>query len=396
MARELTAVAAGPDIHVELLSLFPPKTQLAHHSARPWLDRVRRPRYGEIATSLAWWGVRRPARLVSTTGLVVGGFVGGPRLWGRALAALGLSLVHARTARRLDLDHVHAHFAGHPTLAAWVIQRLSGISYSMTAHAYDLYLDQRFLARKVRDAAFVVTVSEYNRRFLAEYGGGTETPVPIVRYGIEPERYRFQENRLPDSGPIQAVCVGSFSEYKGHRYLLEALAKPHPQLERVQLDLIGSGELREELEELVERLGLGERVRFRGVIDEEAVAAALDASHLFLLGSIVADNGRRDAVPNVLIEALAAGLPIVTTRISGIPELVRDEETGLLAEQRDPDGFAEAVIRTLARPEESHRRAVAGRKLVEREFDIRRSAQQLHDLFRENSRTASPSAVGMT
>jgi len=299
----------------------------------------------------------------------------------RSIATVPLAAAHARTLQRLGVDHVHAHWATYPALAAWLCERLTGVTYSFTAHAHDLYLNQAFLAAKAADARFVVTISEYNRRFLEPYGGGSKTPVEVVHCGIDPANYHFRRRVPGPTGPVRALCVASLQEYKGHAVLLEALTLPEPALKRIELDLVGGGPLREPLEALVGRLGLVDRVRFRGSLTEPEVRALLERAEIFVLPSIVARNGFMEGIPVALMEALAAGVPVVTTRLSGIPELVRDGETGLLAEPGDPSSLARALVLALAEPEKAARRAESGRRLVEADFDVAAAGERLAELF---------------
>jgi len=179
---------------------------------------------------------------------------------------------------------------------------------------------------------------------------------------------------------VRAICVATLNEHKGHAVLLDALATGGPELERVQLDLVGSGPLEGALRARVARLGL-DRVRFHGTCSEEEVAKLLDEADLFVLASVVAPSGQMDGIPVALMEALAAGVPVIASRLSGIPELIQDGETGLLAQAGDAGDLARAFRRLLGDPEAAIARAQAGRRLIEEEFDIERSADQMLELF---------------
>jgi glycosyltransferase involved in cell wall biosynthesis len=373
IVRELNAVVAEPDMEAEVRFLYPPVAPTVHPSAEPWIPGARRPAARDGAAATAWWLARRPLRLLSTLGAIVAGHARRPDSLVRALATLPLALAHARELRA---DHVHAHFATWPALAAWVCRRMTGVSYSFTAHAHDLFIEQTFLARKTREARFAAVISAFNRDFLAPYAGAT--PLHVVRCGIDPGLYPYRDGRLPADGPVRALCVASLQEYKGHAVLLRALVSTP----RLTLDLVGTGELREELERLASELGVADRVRFHGGLPENEVAELLATAQLFVAPSVVDRRGQMDGVPVALMEALACGVPTVSTRLSGIPELVRDGETGLLAEPGDPESLAGAIERTLADPAAADARAAAGRKLVEAEFDIRASGARMAELFR--------------
>lgn len=383
VVRELNAVTDGyPDLSVELHSLFPPFDSLLHASAGRWMDSLQRPSLPEALGSTLWWAARRPLRLAGSFLEVARRCRRSPGILVRSLATLPLAAAQARRMRRDGIDHVHAHFASYPALSAWLIGRLAGIPYSFTAHAYDLFVDQSTLATKVAGAKFVVTISEYNRRFLKQYGGDSQSPVQIVHYGIDASQYAFEHHRIPAEGRIRTLCVAALQEKKGHAVLFEAIARGGPELDRLSVDLIGDGELREELEAKVHELGLEDRVRFHGRQEESVVREMLAASDLFVLPSLQAADGQMEGLPNALIEALASGLTAVSTRLSGTPELIREGETGLLAEPGDPESLAAALRRAISGPPID---ADRGRRLVESEFNVDASAQQMHELLSDRA-----------
>jgi colanic acid/amylovoran biosynthesis glycosyltransferase len=381
LLREFDCIDRMADAHVELFSLFGGDSGSVHRTGERWLARVHRSRALDVLSGPAWWLVRRPLRLLAVVAWVARSHARRPAVLVRALITVALAARHARAIARLRIDHVHACWATYPALAAWVCWRLTGVPYSFTGHAHDLFVHQLGLERKVRDARFVVMISEHNRRFLDAFGGA-DAHVRIVHYGVDLEAYRFRPRGPRPAGTVRALCVASFHEYKGHRVLLEALAAGGPQMDRVELVLVGEGPLRPAIERLAARRGVRERLHFAGRLSEREVADHLDAADLAVLPSIVARNGDTEGIPNALIEAMASGVPVVSTRVSGIPELVRDGETGLLADPRDVEGLRRAVERTLGDPAAACVRAVAARRLVEREFAIDGAATRLLALFR--------------
>jgi glycosyltransferase involved in cell wall biosynthesis len=388
IVRELDAVHRQ-GVEIELLGLFPPPAEpVVHPAARPWVERVHRPRVADGLLGLLWWLARRPLRTLSSLFIIARGHGRRPSVLVRALITVPLAAAYARRLRPLGVSHVHAHFANYPALAAWLAWRLTGIPYSFTAHAHDLFKHQAFLARKARDAAFVVPISEYNRRFLAKLAG-PKAPMHVVHCGVDPQTFTFRPREIPAQGPVRVLCVAALREYKGHRHLLEAVAGD-PELERVELTLVGDGELRAELEQLARRCGIADRVRFLGGRPEHEVRALLDECHAFVLASVVARDGNMEGLPVALMEALACGVPVISTRSSGIPELVRDGETGLLAEPADPSSLRAALRRLLEDPTAARRMSEAGRRLVEAEFDIEKSGRRLSRLFGDGAGDEAP------
>jgi colanic acid/amylovoran biosynthesis glycosyltransferase len=387
--RELNAVERRDDVTVDLFALFPPKNPFVHPDAERWVQRLFRVSPGAAASGTFFWLRHRPVRTASALSLVVATHWRKPARLGRALLACTAAAGHARTMRELQPEHIHAHFATYPALAAWLCGRLLDIPYSFTAHAHDIYIDQLHVRTLIRDAEAVAVISVFNKRFLAAYASGTETPLQVVRCGVTPAAYAFRPRTLPATGPVRAICVATLNELKGHRVLLDALAMGGPELDRIEVAFVGSGPLEDELRAHTVRLGLEERVSFEGTRSEDEVADMLDAADVFVLASVRTPTGWMDGIPVAMIEALAAGLPVIASRLSGIPELVRDGETGLLARPNDPADIARALRALIADPDGTLQRALAGRQLIEEQFDIERSADQMLEIF-EHSISARP------
>ena len=388
LLREVVAVARQPGIDLELLSLFPSPDQPVHPGSREWTERLDRP--GAVAgmRDTVWWALRRPLRLAGVFGAVFWDYRRRPGVLARALVTVPGAASHARRLRSRGVQHVHAHFANYPALAAWMVNRLADIPYSFTAHAHDLYVYEDGLERKVRLARFTVAISEFNRRILLR-SGGHSTPVHVVHCGVEPSAYPYRGLKPPGTAP-RLLCVAGLREYKGHRYLLHAMAVREGPCSSARLRLVGDGPLRAELEQIAEQLGIADRVDFLGALPEDAVAAELAQADLFVLPSIVAADNNTEGIPVALMEALAMGVPTVATRVSGVPELVRDGETGLLAEPEDPASLRAALETLLTSQDEAEHMAKEGRGLVEREFDVERSARQLASLFQEAASGPDP------
>jgi glycosyltransferase involved in cell wall biosynthesis len=343
------------------------------------LPGVRFARAG-FAAQLAWVA-RRPHAYVSTLVAVLRGALrySVTEAAQEALVFLRAAAV-ARTAQRDGVAHVHAHFASHPATAAWVIQRLTGIPFSFTAHANDLFVAPVLLERKAADARFVVAISDYNRALLLERC--PDARVETIHCGVDGARHAWRG--LAGRTSDRIVCVASLSRKKGQADLLDAVALLAPRRPGVALELIGDGPERERLTRRVLESGLSERVAMPGARSTDEVAAALSAARAFALPSIRLPSGRMEGIPVALMEAMASGVPVVATRLSGIPELVEDGVTGLLVEPHDPTGLAAALERLLADDELATRLAAAARERVEHRFDLRTEAGKVGDLIAES------------
>lgn len=383
IVRELDALDRSDKFDLEIRSLFPAPDAAVHDISRRWSDRLVRPSAADALAGFAWALLTRPLAVSSALATVAAGYFRRPPLLVRALTTVLLACAHARDlARRPGPSHVHAHYATYPALAAWVCRRLVGTSFSFTVHAHDLYVDTSMLGRKIADARYVVTISNYNRAILEQHNTA-HTPIRVVHAGIDTAAYHFRPRAIPADGQVRALTVASLQHYKGHAVLLEALAMGGPEVDRITLDLVGDGVLRSELEALADRLGLDDRVRFLGSCSEDAVRASLDAADLFVLPSLVAADGQMEGLPVALMEALACGVPTVTTELSGIPEIVVDGVTGLLATPGDAASLNTTLTAMVQRASATVEFAEAGRALVVREFDLRDSVSALAGLLYE-------------
>lgn len=300
----------------------------------------------------------------------------------RAVVVLPKAVLVAEVLTRERATHVHAHYATHPALAAWVVHRLTGLPYSVTVHAHDLFTSSPMLEQKLSAAAFVATVSAYNRTWITErVGAHVGVRTRVVRCGVDPARYDVARQPRAAGAPLRLLCTGSLQEYKGHRHLIEACALLRSAGLDLRCLLVGDGRLRSQLERLVRGHGLQDVVQFVGVQDEQRVAGLLATTDCYVQPSVVAADGQMEGVPVALMEAMAAGVPVVATRLSGVPELVVDGSTGLLVPPADAGALAAAVLAVAADPEAAQRRADAGRQHVLHQYDARKNARELASLL---------------
>ncbi len=278
-----------------------------------------------------------------------------------------------RECERRGIDHLHAHFISGNTRLARLASAFAGTSYSLTAHAKDIYAtgaSDSKLARRIGEAEFTVTVSEHNRSYLTGFAG-TEHLV-VIRNGVDLEHIRFEPRRLADHRPV--LAVGRLVPKKGFDVLIEALAQLPAEVEAW---IAGEGPEETRLRALIASRGLESRVTLLGARSHAEVLELMTRSTALAVPSVVAGDGDRDGLPTVIAEAMAAGLPVVASRTTGIPELVIDGETGLLSDPGDATALARALAALIADPERASALARAARAKVEAEYDLRRNASLL-------------------
>lgn len=289
----------------------------------------------------------------------------------------------ARGLRRKQITHLHAHFANVPTTVAELAHHLIGIPFSFTAHAKDIYLTTPSeLERKIRSATAVLTCTAHNQQYLAQLAEPGRS-IHLAYHGVDFER--FGAALCPRSTGTRQLplilSVGRFCEKKGFEYLIRACRFLANRGYTFRCQIVGYGGLQDKLERLIIDLGLQQFVSLLGKKKQDQLAALYTQARMFVLPCIVTDQGDRDGIPNVLIEAMACEVPVVSTDISGISELVTHSQTGLLVRQRDPHALADAMELLLLRSDLCRRLAQNGRQCVLDKFTLNASAQHVHDIL---------------
>jgi glycosyltransferase involved in cell wall biosynthesis len=306
----------------------------------------------------------------------------------RSLVYFAEGLRLAIELERRGIGHVHNHFANPAAVAGLVASRYLGIGWSVTLHGLSDFAGPStpLLRVKVEDAAFVVTATEWGReRLLATLGPRCATKLHVVRCGVQPERMPAPARSHPAPGePLEILCVGRLAPEKGHLGLVEAVSDLLRRGVEFRLTLIGGGPEEGAIRAAVAARGLANRVELRGPQSELAVLQAMARAHVFAMSSLM------EGLPVVLMEALAMELPVVAPDITGIPELVREGETGLLYPAGDWKQLAARLERLATDPEIRVRLGRAGKERVLRDFDVRNAAVPLARLLDAETRRAPP------
>lgn len=297
-----------------------------------------------------------------------------------------LAVALAERAAHHGVRHLHAHFASRAGHVSALASVLLGTGYSITAHAKDIYhrdVDRDLLAWKIRRARFVVTVTDYNHQHLLDLlGEGDPAAERVVRLYNGVDLTRFAPQAAPRDGAPRVVAIGRLVEKKGFGVLVDACAELRDRGVALRCEILGGGELEQELRSQVARLGLERTVELAGSMTTEAVAGRLRGAAVVALPCIVGSDGNVDALPTALLEGMASSLPLVSTRLSGIPEIIDDGSNGLLVEPGDAGALADALAALLADPDRAAAMGAAGRRRAEELFDLRRNVAALAERFR--------------
>jgi colanic acid/amylovoran biosynthesis glycosyltransferase len=285
----------------------------------------------------------------------------------------------ARQLRADRIDHIHAPWADGPATAAWVASQLSGIPFSFSARARDLHPPDGALPEKLAAAALVRTNTLANECYLKELAPRQAAKIVNIYNGVsltpQPRADR------PGLRPCRLLALGRLVPKKGYDILLAACRLLAREGFDFQLTLAGEGPDRRQLQRLRAEYGLGEKVTLTGFVPHREVPRLMQEADLFVMPSLITPSGDRDGIPNVVLEALTFEVPVVATKVSGLPEVIRPPDTGWLAPPADPAALAGAIKEAGADPAEARRRARAGRDLVAREFDSGRNYTRLKALF---------------
>jgi glycosyltransferase involved in cell wall biosynthesis len=373
---------------------LPPTTSLSGTTMAAWL----RENLASFAPALRRTARRHPAGLARATAIALAQCVrarDGRLAWPRKVYVK--DLLHAvaladRLAAAPDVRHLHAHFAHGTTMVTWLCSVITGLPFSFTGHAKDIYSPSLnpagLLRRKLLASRFAVTCTEANARHLKAIA--PEAVVHRVYHGLNADFSRLMEAEEETAvapgpnGKVRLLGVGRLVEKKGFDVMVDACGELDRRGVPFEALIVGpEDDAGPALRARIADLGLDGRVRLQGQMSQAELYGEYRRASAFCLPCRVLDNGDRDGIPNVLAEAMAIGTPVVTTPISGIPEIVRDGVNGLLVAPEDPGAVADAVQRLRDDRALARRISAQARETVRREFDGERLAGTLQALFRE-------------
>ncbi|TWI05346.1 glycosyltransferase [Aerolutibacter ruishenii] len=375
IAREIHALIEG-GIDVRILSLKPPTDLIVQPLARSLLDRVLHPaNWFHTVLSTMKTVARNPALMMGFSFTVARGLWRHPMAMLKSIAAITLAMGRLEDIRAYGPKLIHAPWATYPATVAWILSRLMDLPFSFTSRAHDIFVRGHLMPGKLANAALAVTITEHNVRYMNRWMPTPgAVPIQVIHSALNLNDLHFVTK---GRAPARLLSVGRLVPQKGFDVLLRAIAILRSRGTRLECTIIGEGVERAKLESLRASLDLVDAVDLPGGMPNDVVINHMSSASIMVLPCVVAPDGSSDGIPNVLMEAMATGLPVISTSISGIPELVEDGVSGRLVPAGDANALADAIQSMIDDPLKRERFAMAGRKKVEREFDVRVEAGRL-------------------
>ncbi len=372
-------------IDLLIFSLLNPKPAPLHNQTKELLPYVR------YSPFLSWYVLkaqfyflfRSPWRYLRALVKSIWQTYREPKLLFGVLALFPKSVYFAREMQKSEIEHIHAHFAWIGGIAAGVANDLLDITFTLHPHAFGLFRrNQRDVRCELENASLVVTISSYHRDYIDKLCPRiNRDQIEVVYCGLETDHFSpVAKPQNMDS--VRVLSVGNLVEKKGFKYLIDACALLAKRGVDFQCQIVGNGWLRDELQVRIDQHGLHEKVILLGTLTHEQVLEIYQNSDIFALACVIAQNGDRDGLPGVLIEAMACELAVVSTPVTGTPDLVRNGKNGLLVTERDVSGLADAMEQLITNEVLRKQLGQQGRKTVLENFQIRHNVKKLAAIFR--------------
>ncbi len=319
-------------------------------------------------------------RTVTISGIIykiIKTHTGKPGVLIKTLALIPKALTIASILKKRDIRKIHAHWATIPTTIAWLISEINSCEYSFTAHAWDIFKQDVMLGDKIRLARRVITCTKYNKTFLLDkYPGIKPEKIQVIYHGLNLKQFGLRQKN--EDSTFTILSIGRLVQKKGFHILLRACAKLIEKDIPFKCEIVYvKGNLEKELFNLHQELQLEEYVHFIPEMPQDMLIDYYYNSDCFVLPSVISDSGDRDGIPNVILEAFAAGLPVISTNVSGIPEVVINNQTGLVVEPNNAEDLANTIEKLYLDEKLRTTLGLKGRQLIEQQFEISTNIDRL-------------------
>lgn len=342
----------------------------------------------KVIYAIMYFLLKKPKQLIYTLFEIVISIRKPAKYVLQTYAILPKAIYCAWYASNHQIGHVHGNWAHYPTTIAYIIYRLTGIPFSFSSHAgADIYRNTDFLDKKIEASVFSVTCVKENKTFMENLVSmKLDNKVYVQYHGINLKKFKQRTKNilLSYKGPYMLLSVGNLHEAKGFQYMIEACKLLKDKKIQFKYYIVGQGYFYNNLMVLIDKLELNEHVELTGQILHKDLLSFYNKSHVFIMPSVVLDNGGRDGIPNVVIEAMSVGIPVIGSNAAGIPEVVFHENTGLLVNQRNPSELSSATERILNDIELRKKVVENATFYVSKYFNRDESHNRLFEIFRKN------------
>ena len=307
---------------------------------------------------------------------------------GETFIAFKSAPLYIREMKNKNVQHIHAHFARRACTFSMLISMITGIPYSFTAHAHDIYVsDAMDISNHIRAAEFVITCTAHNQSYLlGKYGRQADGKITRNYHGVDTHLLKPAGERIvkgKEEYGMSILSVGRLVEKKGFPYLIQALSQLKKVInEPFTLNILGDGPEKEYLCQVVKECAMSDNILFRGLLPFEEIRRFYEEADFFVLPCIIARNGDQDGIPNVILEAMSAGLPVIATNISGIPEVITDGVDGFLVPPQNSHALADSIRRLSQDRELRIAMGRNARKKMEERFSKDQHIDELMAYFR--------------
>lgn len=371
----------GVDIY--LYPLINQKTDIVHDDAKQWLSKAKQSSYFSLVIfkSNVKLFLKKPITFLNLYVQLIIESISNPEYLFKCLVLFPKAIHFADDMVKNEINHIHAHYATYPAFVAWLIHSLTDITYSITVHAHDIYVFQTMLRTKLNLAEKIIAISKFNKHYLIENVDiKLKDKIKVIHCGINPKYYLDAKHPYSNINTFKIMTTGSLQEYKGQMFLLKACYLLEKQGIDFQCTIIGEGKLRSELVNYIKEKKLT-KVKLVGAKTEQEVRDLLSIHHCYIQPSIITSNGKMEGIPVSLMEAMATQMIVIASDISGISELVIDQETGFLISEKQPILIKQSILCIMNTYYELQSVAQKGQHYVNSNFNIFNNTEKLLKVF---------------
>jgi len=372
-----------------IFSLKKPKEKIIQNEAKEFLKDTF---YSPFLLGINLWKAqiyflrKRPSFYLKIIFEIIIYCIKKPLILLKNLSIFPKSIYFAYYIKEKNINHIHAHFANYPTTCAMIISQILNIPFSFTCHAHDIFYDTTMLDLKIKKAKLCFAISEYNRNYILRiYPTLTKEKIKVLHCGIDLDKFSFQREKKSEK-KLNILSIGRFMPTKGFDDLIFACKILKDKNIDFTCKIIGEGPLEKKLKKLIKDLKLEKEVIINGPLTQKELIEEYKKADIFVLASKRAKHPDvQDGIPLVLMEAMAEGVIVISTKLSGIPELIEDRKNGILINPDDELGLAKAINEIyLADKESIELLKEKAREKIYREFNICNSINELEESITKN------------